>query len=239
MSLLFVVQGPHSECGMVFFTQLFPTWLSFLFFFLFLPLLVFLTSCSRRTGKFLPLAWRLCLPPSLTICLCLFCVKMFWQIVPVSVNKVPMTERKAATRKETIWFMNIDSLWGPFLPGLFPSFFLPSLLLSCFLLGAWQEISLLKDFKRHKMSHLTQCESYSSSQRASDPLSLSTPASIKDDLGPPEKPASPCQASSWLLWAPGCAKALWGYPAVVPSGYVADELQRDEGHVVMAAQGHT
>lgn len=123
---------------------LFGTFLLFSFF-------VFLTSCLLRTGTFLVSAASLeavfaSVSHHLSVYLHLLCVKMFWQILPTSVNKVPMTQWNAETRKETIRFMNIYFLWGPFLPGLFPYFILSSLLLSCFLLWVWHEISLLKDF---------------------------------------------------------------------------------------------
>lgn len=96
-------------------------------YFLFV-VVVFLTSCSQ-TGRPLPVAQRLCLalPHHLSVDLRLLCVKMFWQFIPISANKVPMTEWKAETREETIWFMNICFLWGLFVPGLFPSFFPDSL----------------------------------------------------------------------------------------------------------------
>lgn len=167
-------------------------------------LFVSLTSCSltknRKVSAFSLEAVSASASHHLSVYLRLSCVEMFWQIIPISVNKVPMTERNAATRKETVWFMNIYSLWGPFLPELFPSFFLSSLLLSCFLLRAWHEISLLKDFKRHKMSHLSKCENCSCSKRSSDPHYLSTLTLIKDNLGSLENPAPSWLASFWNRW---------------------------------------
>lgn len=167
---------------------LFPIVCSFLFFFplpfsssfCFLNLL--LTGNRKVTASSLE-AVSASVSHHLSVYLHLLCVKMFWQIIPISVNKVPITEGNAATRKETIWFMHIYSLWGPFLPGLFPSFFLSSLLLSCFLLRAWHEISLLKDMKRYKTSHLTKHERFSSSERGrpSHPLSLSRPLPLHSD----------------------------------------------------------
>lgn len=169
----------------------------------------------------------------LSVYLRLLCVKMFWQIIPISVNKVPMTERNAATRKETVWFMNIYSLWGPFLPELFPSFLLSSLLLSCFLLRAWHEIPLLKGFKRHRMPHLSKCENCSSSKRSSDPQYFSTLTLIKDNLGSLENPAPSWLASFWNLWVVGDSRLCKGCAeAVVQPGHVASGqagVQRDEG----------
>lgn len=35
----------------------------------------------------------------LSVYLCLLCVKMFWQIIPISVNKVPITELKGSDQR--------------------------------------------------------------------------------------------------------------------------------------------
>lgn len=206
-----------------------PPPLSLSFSFCFLNLLL---TKNRKVSAFSLEAVSASASHHLSVYLRLSCVEMFWQIIPISMNKVPMTERNAATRKETVWFMNIESLWGPFLPELFPSFFLSSLLLSCFLLRAWHEISLLKNFKRYKMSHLSKCENCSSSKRSSDPQYLSTLTLIKDNLGSLENPA-PSWLASWNRWVvvdlrlcKGCTEAM-AQPNHVAAGQAG--VHKDEG----------
>lgn len=73
--LPFGTQGPRSECGIV--SRWFATLPSFCFISCpFLPLSVFLTSCSGRPGKFLPAARSracLCLSPSVCVSPSLLC----------------------------------------------------------------------------------------------------------------------------------------------------------------------
>lgn len=103
MSLLFGIQRPCSECGIVFFLIVCyftpPPLLSLSFSFCFLNLLL---TKNRKVSAFSLEAVSASASHHLSVYLRLSCVEMFWQIIPISMNKVPMTERNAATRKETV-----------------------------------------------------------------------------------------------------------------------------------------
>lgn len=76
-----------------------PPPLSLSFSFCFLNLLL---TKNRKVSAFSLEAVSASASHHLSVYLRLSCVEMFWQIIPISMNKVPMTERNAATRKETV-----------------------------------------------------------------------------------------------------------------------------------------
>lgn len=127
-------------------------WCCFCMSICYFPFFILTSRLMKNRKVFLP-ARRLCLPLSLTICLCISASceekKMFWQIIPISENKVTTTEWNTVTKKSTVWCLNIYLLWSPFLPG------------HCFFLSTLTFIKLsssehdmrffsLKEFKKHK-----------------------------------------------------------------------------------------
>lgn len=92
MSLLFGIQRPYSECGFVFFL--------IVCYFTFSPLSVSSSFCflnllltkNRKVSASSLEAVSASVSHHLSVYLRLLCVKMFWQIIPISVNKVSMTE---------------------------------------------------------------------------------------------------------------------------------------------------